>query len=132
MQIMSSNLRWTTKNKFSIRWTNRRTFWKNNHTQNHTDKAALLLHFHNHHKNFISTHPDIYECYHVIFLQETKYYHNLDINESKWIKKLTATININAVKLYYQKFFDAFLMPLFSYYFFILHYKFVIMVSSSI
>ena len=132
MQIMSSNLRWTTKNKFSIRWTNRRTFCKNNNTQNHTDKAALLLHFHNHHKNFISSHPDISECYHAIFLQEPKYYHNLDINESKWIKKLTATININAVKLYYQNFFDAFLMPLFSYYFFILHYKFVITVSSSI
>ena len=95
-----------TKNKFSIRWTNRRTFWKNNNTQNHTDKAALLLHFHNHHKNFISSHPDISECYHVIFLQEPRYYHNLDISKSKWIKKLKATININRTLL--PKFFDAF------------------------
>ena len=79
--------------------TNHRTFWKNNNTQNRTDKVALLLHFHNHHKNFISLHPDISECYHVIFLQEPKYYHNLDISESKWIKKLKATININRTLL---------------------------------
>ena len=121
-----------TKNKFSVRWTNHRTFWKNNNTQNHTDKAALLLHFHNHHKNFISSHPDISECYHVIFLQEPRYYHNLDISESKWIRKLKATININKTLL--PNFFDPppFFMPLFGYYFFILHYKFIVMVSSSI
>ena len=94
-----------TKNKFLIKWTNHCTFWKNNNTQNHIDKAALLLHFHNHHKNFISSHPDIAECYH-IFLQEPRYYHNLDISKSKWIKKLKATININRTLL--PKIFDAF------------------------
>ena len=130
MQIMSSNLRRKTKNKFSIRWTNHSTFREINNTQNHTDKAALLPHFHNHHKNFIISHPDISECYHVIFLQEPGYYHNLDISESKWITKLKATININRTLL--PKFFDAFFMPLFSYYLFILHYKFIVMVSSSI
>ena len=88
-----------TKNKFSIGWTNHRTFWKNSNTQNHTDKTALLVHFHNYHKNFISSHPDISECYHVIFLQKPRYYHDLDISESKWIKKLKATINIDITLL---------------------------------
>ena len=95
-----------TNNKFLIRWTNCRTFWKNNNTQNHTDKAALPLHFRNHHKNFISSHPDISECHHVIFLQEPRYYHNLDTSESKSIKKFKATININRDLL--PKFLDTF------------------------
>ena len=37
----------------------------------------------------------IYDKLYVIFLQEPRYYNNLDISESKWIKKLKATININ-------------------------------------
>ena len=76
-----------TKNKFSIRSTNHRTFWKNNNTQNHTDKAALLLHFHNHHKNFISSHPDISECYHVIFCR------NLDITITLILAKANGSKN---------------------------------------
>ena len=95
-----------TKNKFSIRSTNHRTFWKNNNIQNHTDKAALLLHFHNHHKTSLVLTQTFLNTTHVIFLQEPRYYHNRDISESKWIKKLKATININRTLL--PKFFDAF------------------------
>ena len=96
-----------TKNKFSIIWTNHCTFWKSKKTQNYTDKAALLLHFHNYHKNLISSHAHISECYHVKCFHKPSNYPILDISQSKWINKLKATMNINRILL--PQFFDAIL-----------------------
>ena len=88
-----------TKNKFSVRWSSHRTFWKTKNTANNTDKAALLLHFHNHHNQFLSSSPEISSCYDVIFLQEPDSYNNLDFYESKWVNTLKATINTNKTLL---------------------------------
>ena len=62
-----------TKNRFSVRWTSHRNFWKSNIINNsRPDQAALSKYFLNHHTAFMQeqTNPLISDCFVVIFLQE--------------------------------------------------------------
>ena len=90
-----------TKNKFSVRWTSHRYFWRSNcEKSQQSDKAALLIHYNTHHKDFfVKNKPDISDCFNVFFLQEPLTFENLDLLESKWIRKLDAEININRTVL---------------------------------
>ena len=88
-----------TKNRFSIRWSGHRSFWKTkihqlNVQNNKTDQAALLKHIATHHSQFYSTKPQLPDCYEVIFLQQPTHSQGLDLLESKWIRTLAANINI--------------------------------------
>jgi len=81
---------------FSIRWSAHWSTWKVGYTGGGLeDKAALLHHFYHRHFEFFNQNPDITECFKVTFLQEPQNKRHLDFNESKWISKLQAKININ-------------------------------------
>ena len=79
------------KNRFSLRWNGHRHTWNSCSLEN--EKAALYIHYHNHHSNQIKSQRKIWDCYEVIFLQQPKPY-QLDFLESKWISRLQAKINI--------------------------------------
>ena len=93
-----------TKNKFSKRWTTHRSTWNklinnnewrknNNKNKEITDEKALFHHFREHHRVKLGKDLKLSDAYQLIFLEEPDY-NKLDIQESYWIDKLNAKINI--------------------------------------
>ena len=58
-----------TKNKFSNRWNNHRSFWNKFNVKDNNDQAALLKHFYKFHFDAFNGKLDITECYMVIFVE---------------------------------------------------------------
>ena len=77
---------------FSNCWNGHRAIWKNG-TSAEGDAAALS----NHYKYSHPTKPNINfaQSFNVIFIDAPNNASNLDMLESRWIKRLDATININ-------------------------------------
>ena len=90
-----------TKNKFSTRWNNHRSFWNKFNVKDNNDRAALLKHFYKFHFDAFNGKPDITECYMVIFVEQPDKT-LLDWCENKWINNLNAKININRIFLSYS------------------------------
>ena len=89
-----------TKNKFSTRWNNHRSFWNKFNVKDNNDRAALLKHFYKFHFN--ASRPDIIECCMVIFVEQLDKA-LLNWCENKWINYyLNAKININKIFLSYN------------------------------
>ena len=88
-----------TINAFSTRWSGHRTIWNSKIIEKHSDRAALLIHYHKEHKQVINSHPVISSCFDVIFLEEPKDFRKLDFLESDWINRLYAQINITKTVL---------------------------------
>ena len=88
-----------TINHFSIRWNTHCHIWNKNTLD--AEKAALSIHYHKNHTDFLYKNKSISECYTVTFLQPSNSY--LDICESHWIHLLDASINIQATVLPIQR-----------------------------
>ena len=88
-----------TKNAFFTRWFGHHRIWNSKIIEKHSDKAALLIHYHTEHNNVINSHPVISSCFDVIFLEEPKDFSKLDFLESDWINRLYAQINITKTVL---------------------------------
>ena len=81
-----------TSESFSKRWNSHRSNWKNGNVEG-GDKAALRLHYVNHHSTQQNaTLPSIFK---VTFVDKPDSFKDLDLMESRWIKRLQAKININ-------------------------------------
>ena len=88
-----------TKNAFSTRWSGHRRIWNSKIIEKHSNRAALLIHYHTEHKHVINSHPVIFNCFDVIFLEKPKDFGKLDFLESDWINRLYAQINITKTVL---------------------------------
>ena len=89
-----------TKTSFTKRWTQHRNKWKNltNNPETKTDiwnqdEQALYKHYNTFHQDINKT-TNIDEAYQVTFLQEPRY-GALDLEESFWISRTNAEINIS-------------------------------------
>ena len=90
-----------TKTTFTKRWTQHRNKWKNliNNPEKQTetwnlDEQALYKHYNIFHKEFLNKTIDFDKAYQVTFLQEPQY-KKLDLEESFWISRIKAEINIS-------------------------------------
>ena len=88
-----------TKIAFSTRWSGHRRIWNSKIIEKHSDRAALLIHYHTEHKHVINSHPVISSCFDVIFLEGPKDFSKPDFLESDWINRLYAQINITKTVL---------------------------------
>ena len=91
-----------TKNKFSVRWTAHKSNWKNLNLKKNNDKAALLKHYANYHKQILVHKPCISDCFRVIFVERPNK-RNLDWCEDRWFSNFDAKINILKIKYFYLK-----------------------------
>ena len=81
---------------FSTRWNQHRSIWKSGSSE-HSDKAALRVHFQKEHADEKDRALD--QAYGVVFVDRPGSPSGLDYAESRWINKLEATININSTVL---------------------------------
>jgi len=73
--------------------------WKNLiRSSDNNDKAALLRHYAKFHYNILQEKPNLSDCFHVTFIEESEM-QRLDWFEGKWFHKLRAKININKLLL---------------------------------
>ena len=89
-----------TKTSFTKRWNQHRAKWKELINKRditegnwNKDEQALYKHFEKSHKDKLDNKINMDEAYHLVFLEEPKYF-KLDIEESNWISKTKAEINI--------------------------------------
>ena len=81
---------------FSTRWNTHRSVWKSGSTEKN-DHAALKLHYVEHHPG--SQNTSLANAFALTFVDKPKNVKDIDILESGWISRLSATININKTAL---------------------------------
>ena len=81
-----------TTTSFANRWNGHRAVWKNG-TSAEGDAAALRNHYKNNHPT--KHNIELAQAFNVTFIDAPNNACNLDMLESRWIKRLDATVNIN-------------------------------------